>query len=189
VELVPLVDAVGVLGPLDELYPETPADGWEPDRTLWPELFAGDSWRIFCTCYLVRSEARTVLVDTGVGPPGLWDWEPEREGGLLPALEEQGVPPADVDVVLLTHVHVDHVGWNTDAGGEPVFPHARYLLHAEALAAARARVDRAHIPRCITGIEERLDTVIGGAELAPGVTVVELPGHDPGHVGVRIGEE
>ena len=115
VELVPLVDAVGLLGELDELYPGF--DDWEPYRALYPELFAGSQWRVPCTSYLIRSGGKSVLVDTGVGPAGLWGWTPEREEGLLPALAAEGVALDEVDVVFLTHLHVDHVGWNTDRDG------------------------------------------------------------------------
>jgi glyoxylase-like metal-dependent hydrolase (beta-lactamase superfamily II) len=186
VELVPLVDAVGVFGPLVEFYPEWELEEWRRYRSQYPQLFAGDSWRMTHSCYLIRSAGTTVLVDTGVGPPGLWNWEPEWEGGLLPALEREGIAPTDVDTVLLTHVHVDHVGWNADAAGAPIFAH--FVLHEDALAAARERADRSHIPRCILGIEDRMETFVGEAQVAPGVTVVELPGHDAGHVGVRIGD-
>ncbi len=62
------------------------------------------------------------------------------------------------------------------------------MLHADALAAAHERADRPHMPRCILGIEDRLETIEGGAELAPGVVAVELPGHDAGHLGVRVGD-
>lgn len=188
----PLVDGVGVLGPLDELFPDTPEGAWAPYRERYPELFSGDSWRLPIVCFLVRERGRTVLVDTGAGPSGLWtSWEPEPESqeGLLPELERRGVEPADVDIVLLTHVHIDHVGWNADDAGRPVFPEARYLLHEDALAAARERADRPHIERCVLGIEDRLQTVTDGEEIAPGLTVIALPGHDAGHVGLRVGDE
>jgi len=184
----PLVDAVGVLGPYAELFPNAPADAWEPYRERYPELFAGDSWRLICTCYLIRGE-QTILIDTGVGPPGLWDWEPEWEGGLLPALAEHRVRPEDVDIVLVSHPHVDHHGWNTDREGNVVFPNARYLLHEDALALARARADTPHIRRCLLGSEERLETFAGEADIAPGVRAVPLPGHEDGHVGIRTGDE
>jgi glyoxylase-like metal-dependent hydrolase (beta-lactamase superfamily II) len=191
VELEPLTDAVGRLGALAEIYPQVPEASWEPYRELYPDLFAGDEWRVPCTCYLVRSGGRTLLVDTGVGPPGLWDWEPEWEGGLLPELARVSVAPEDVDVVLITHVHVDHVGWNSDVDGEVVFPRARFMLHAEAVAAARARSERPSIQRCILPLLERglVDELADGAEVVPGVTAIALPGHDPGHVGLRIGGE
>jgi hypothetical protein len=63
VELDPVVDAWGELGELREVYPETPAEAWEPYRGLYPDLFAGSRWRLPCTCYLVRSGGRVVLVD------------------------------------------------------------------------------------------------------------------------------
>jgi glyoxylase-like metal-dependent hydrolase (beta-lactamase superfamily II) len=183
----PLVDAVGVLGPFAELYPDVPAEAWEPYRETYPELHTNGGWRIFCTCYLVRGE-QTVLLDTGVGPAGLWEWEPEREEGLLPALAERGVQPEDVHVVVLTHPHIDHIGWNTDRDGAAVFPRARYLLHEDALDVAHHNPHRKHIQRCLLAIEERLETFLAG-EVAAGVEVVPLPGHAQGHVGVRVGDE
>jgi glyoxylase-like metal-dependent hydrolase (beta-lactamase superfamily II) len=188
VELLPLRDAVGVLGQLAELYPDAPLEAWEPYRVLYPEAFRGTSWRIPCTCYLIRSGRRVVLVDTGVGPPGLWDWDAEEEGGLLPGLARHGVEPRDVDTVVLTHVHVDHVGWNTDAAGELVFPRARFLAHRDAIAAARRSADIPHIPRCVLSLAEKgvVDELDGEEQVADGVTVVPLPGHASGHVGVRI---
>jgi glyoxylase-like metal-dependent hydrolase (beta-lactamase superfamily II) len=181
VELVPLVDAVGLLGELDKLYPGF--DDWEPYRELYPELFAGSQWRIACASYLIRSGGTTVLVDTGVGPAGLWGWTPEREEGLLPALAAVGVAPDEVDVVFLTHLHVDHVGWNTDREGRLVFPNARYVAHRDGIAFASAS-DRPHVARTIAPVE--FEQVAGETELAQGVTAFEIPGHFPGHMGVRV---
>jgi glyoxylase-like metal-dependent hydrolase (beta-lactamase superfamily II) len=184
----PLIDAVGVLGTYAEFYPDVPAEAWAPYRELYPELFAGDSWRVFCSCYLIRGD-ETVLVDTGAGPPGAWSvFEPEWEGGLLPALAEHGVQPDAVDVVVLTHVHIDHYGWNADEEGRAMFPRARYLLHEDGLALARERGDRPHIQRCLLGIADRLETFAGEAEISPGVRVVPLPGHEIGHIGVRTSD-
>ena len=80
------------------------------------------AWRLPCLSYLVRSEGVTILVDTGVGPPGLWDWTAEDEGLLPGALEAAGVGLDQIDVVFLTHLDIDHVGWNTDLDGVPLFP-------------------------------------------------------------------
>jgi glyoxylase-like metal-dependent hydrolase (beta-lactamase superfamily II) len=181
VELVPLLDAVGLLGELDELYPGF--DDWEPYRRLYPELFSGSQWRLRCTSYLIRSGGTSVLVDTGVGPAGLWGWTPESEEGLLPALAAAGVAPAEVDVVFLTHLHVDHVGWNTDRNGELVFPNARYVAHRDGVEFARGS-GRPHVERTIAAVA--FDEIDGHTELVEGVTAYELPGHFPGHMGVRI---
>jgi len=181
VELVPLVDAVGVLGELDELFPET--SDWDAERGRYPELFAGSQWRIPCTSYLVRSSGTTLLVDTAVGPAGLWAWGAEWEEGLLPALAAEGVAPEDVDVVFLTHLHIDHVGWNTDRDGELVFPSARYVTHRDGVASARGS-ERPHIVRAIAPVP--FEEVAGETELAEGVTAFDIIGHFPGHMGLRI---
>jgi glyoxylase-like metal-dependent hydrolase (beta-lactamase superfamily II) len=192
VELTPLTDAIGELSELAEAYPEVPAQAWQPYRELYPELFAGDGWRVPCTCYLVRSDPRTILVDTGTGPPGFWDeTPPELEGGLLPALAETGVAPEEVDDVFITHVHGDHIGWNTDAAGEVVFPRARYLLHPEAVAHARELLDEAYVERSFRAVFER-DAVVpipAEAAIAPGVATTALPGHARGHSGLRISSD
>jgi glyoxylase-like metal-dependent hydrolase (beta-lactamase superfamily II) len=187
VEVLPLLDAVGELAELSEVYPSAPAEAWDPWRRIYPELFAGDRWRLPCTCYLIRSAGSTVLVDTGVGPAGLWDWEAESEEGLLPALADNGVSPDEVGLIFLTHLHIDHIGWNADRDGKPVFPRARFLAHPEAVAFAR-KSDRPHIERCVLSLLERgvVDPVEDGAELAESVSAAELPGHYPGHLGLRI---
>jgi glyoxylase-like metal-dependent hydrolase (beta-lactamase superfamily II) len=181
VELVPLTDAVGRLGELDELFPGT--SDWERERQRYPELFDGSQWRIPCTSYVIRSGGTTILVDTGVGPAGLWGWDAEWEEGLPPALAGTGLAPDDIDVVFLTHLHVDHVGWNTDREGELVFPNARYVTHRDGVAFARG-VDRPHIARTIVAVA--FQEISGETELADGVTAFEIPGHFPGHMGLRI---
>jgi glyoxylase-like metal-dependent hydrolase (beta-lactamase superfamily II) len=184
IELVPLVDAVGELGELAELFPDT--SNWTPYRDLYPDLFVESRWRLPCTCYLLRSGGETVLVDTGVGPAGLWGWDAEFEEGLLPALADAGVAPENVDAVFLTHLHVDHVGWNTDRDGRVVFPNARYVAHREGIAFARDN-PRAHTARTILPVE--LEELDGETAVAEGVTAVPLPGHFPGHMGLHIESE
>jgi glyoxylase-like metal-dependent hydrolase (beta-lactamase superfamily II) len=184
VELVPLVDAVGELGELAELFPDT--SDWAPYRDLYPEIFSASRWRIPCTSYLLRSGDGTVLVDTGVGPAGLWGWDAEFEEGLLPALEAAGAAPDDVDVVFLTHLHVDHVGWNTDRDGVVVFPNARYVAHRDGVAFARDS-GRPHVERTIASVE--FEEIDGEAVVAEGVTAFLLAGHFPGHMGLRINSE
>jgi glyoxylase-like metal-dependent hydrolase (beta-lactamase superfamily II) len=187
IEVVPIPDAVGVFGELVELYEGTSAEDWEPYRALYPELFAGSRWRIPVPVYLLRSGGRTLLVDTGAGPAGLWeDLRAEHEGLLPGALEDVSVRPEDVDVVFLTHLHIDHLGWNTDAEGRVFFPNARYVVHPHALAFALERPDRRHIVRCVTPLLDRFEDAVEGAELLPGVIAVALPGHYPGHMGLRI---
>ncbi len=187
VEIVPLLDAVGELAELSQAYPDVPAEEWAPYRELYPDVFAETRWRLAVTVYVLRSEGVNVLVDTGVGPAGLWDfWTPRREGLLPAALERAGVEREAVDVVFSTHLHIDHVGWNADEEGEIFFPRARYLVHPESLAKALSRSDRPHIRRCVQPIVDRVDWPGDGVEIAPGISSRLLPGHYPGHAGLSI---
>jgi glyoxylase-like metal-dependent hydrolase (beta-lactamase superfamily II) len=177
-----LLDAVGDLGALEEVFPET--SDWDAYREAYPPIFEGSRLRLPVVAYLVRTAGRTVLVDTGAGPQGLFDWETERAGELPSALAAEEVAPGDVDVVFFTHLHIDHVGWNTGDDGQPFFPSARYVVHRDGLEFARGEGRRDHTSRTIDPIEfEELD---GEAELAPGIAAIPLPGHYPGHMGVRI---
>jgi glyoxylase-like metal-dependent hydrolase (beta-lactamase superfamily II) len=185
IELVPLLDARGSIGRMETMYPSVPPHAWEPYRALYPELFDDQSWRPPNHCYLVRSGGQTILVDTGLGEYELLDVV-ETAGGLLPALAAQGVSPSEIDLVFITHVHIDHVGTNR------AFPEARFAMHRDAVAAAEERAsERAHIPETVLPLLEagRVDAIEDGAELAPGVVAVALDGHDQGHTGVRLGSE
>jgi glyoxylase-like metal-dependent hydrolase (beta-lactamase superfamily II) len=189
IELLPVPDAVGLLADYGEAFPEVPPESWEPYRALYPELFAADGWRLPCNSFLVRSGGVTILVDTSVGPPGLWDWTAEEEGLLPGALEALGVRRDDVDVVFLTHMHIDHVGWNADLEGETLFPRARYVVHGDSLAFALTQGGRPHVRRCILPLADRFETVTGDVELAPGVSAFVAPGHYPGHMALRLSSE
>jgi glyoxylase-like metal-dependent hydrolase (beta-lactamase superfamily II) len=184
--ITPLMDGVGLLGPLDELFPDMSEDDWAPYRDRYPDLVSGNDWRLPIMCFLVRASGQTILVDTGAGPEDMWeDWmvKPESQEGLLRKLE-----PADVDIVFLTHDHIDHVGWNVLDDGSAAFPNARYVMHEDALATARRTADRRpFVQRCVLALE--METVRGGQEIAPGVEVVELPGHAPGHSGLLVGDD
>jgi glyoxylase-like metal-dependent hydrolase (beta-lactamase superfamily II) len=186
VEVVSVLDAVGRLGDLADLYPAMPSDAWDPYREVYPSLFAGSDWLLPCATFVIRTDDVTVLVDTGAGPPGLWDWEAELAGGLPHGLEALGIGRDDVDLVFLTHLHIDHIGWNTDRGGNVFFPRARYLVHHAAAAFARTRSELPHIERCLLPLLDLLELVSGRTLLAPGVEAYDLPGHYPGHMGVHV---
>jgi glyoxylase-like metal-dependent hydrolase (beta-lactamase superfamily II) len=162
-------------------------EDWAPYRALYPELFAGPEWRLPVTCTLVRHAGRAVLVDAGTGPPGWWDfWRPEAEGCLAASLEELGVQPDAVDTIFLTHFDDDHVGWLDGS----TFAHARLLATREATAHVReamARVREATSSNWLWRlIEERVELVEPGDELLPGLSIVDYPGHRPGHAGLDL---
>ena len=142
-------------------------------------------------CLLVRSEGRLVLVDAGNGtrPGGRW----QGGGQLLEALTEADVRPEDVDVVVFTHGHTDHVGgasyWR-DGELAPTFPRARHLI-------ARADWDYFTMERQPTPphIAETLlplhaaglvDAVEPGVAVTADIDLLAAPGHTPGNAVVRV---
>jgi glyoxylase-like metal-dependent hydrolase (beta-lactamase superfamily II) len=140
---------------------------------------------------LLNTGRELVLFDTGNGENG---FVPRPQGGWLAAgLAPAGIRPDDVDVVILTHAHPDHVGGLVEAG-KPLFPNARYAIGAieydfwapegkhtgelEKLAA----VFRANTRQ----IAERFTFMKPGDEVVSGVTAIEAFGHTPGHLNLRI---
>ncbi|MFD3732606.1 MBL fold metallo-hydrolase [Streptomyces sp. NPDC058632] len=128
-------------GPVDmtpeTFFPESPAEAWEEHRTMLVPDFLADDTRIVNSAiqtWLLRSEGRTILVDTGVGNHKERPYAPvwsRMDTGFLDNLAREGVTPEDVDIVINTHLHIDHVGWNTYLDGRtwvPTFPNATYLM-------------------------------------------------------------
>ena len=117
-----------------EFFPGSEPGLWPANRSwLAPAHWdaAADRVRVAVQTWLLRSAGRTIVIDTGLGDGTVRPGVPS--GTPLPdALAAAGVTPADVDLVICTHLHADHVGWNTrlDEGGEwaPMFPNARYLF-------------------------------------------------------------
>jgi glyoxylase-like metal-dependent hydrolase (beta-lactamase superfamily II) len=142
------------------------------------------AWRLPFYVFLARAGGHTVVVDAGVGPPGGDDpFLPERQGRLPEQLAAAGVGVSDVDLVVLSHLHVDHVGW-TMAGGQPFFPNARYVAHRDDFEWVTAtRAERPYVRENVLALEAtgRLELVDGTVEPLPGVRLIRIGGHTPGH--------
>ncbi len=132
--------------------------------------------------FLLRDGGLTVLVDTGNGP--------EVQGALIDDLREAGAKPADVDVVVFTHLHGDHTGWNIDrASGAAGFPNARYLVprgdwdHYRA-----AQPPPTSFVRDIEALEGLgvMELIEGGYVISPALSTLHTPGHTPGHLSIAV---
>ena len=151
-------------------------------------------------CFVVESEGRTIVVDTCVGNDKKRDVKPwnMRQGRFLQDLAEAGFPRERVDTVLCTHLHVDHVGWNTMFDQDrwmPTFPNARYLFgrkeweHWSAEGSPREEQSDSVRPIMDAGLADLVDMDL---RITAEVGLDPTPGHTPGHVSVRIaskGEE
>jgi glyoxylase-like metal-dependent hydrolase (beta-lactamase superfamily II) len=147
-------------------------------REAFPAIHSDMDWWIPVNCALLRERDTTVLVDTGVGPQPR-AFMPELETMLLEQLE-----PEEVDIVVHTHLHIDHVGWTG------VFPNARYVVHEDDWSyfmSEPSLAERPHLREKVLPLAEQFELVSGEAEIAPGVRVQPAPGHTPGHLIVRAG--
>ena len=181
--------------PLGELWPNVAYEAWEPYRELYPDTFEGERMRLEIGCYLVRSQGKTILVDTGYGP-GPIDYIGGLRGQLMAELASERVSPTDVDIVFLSHLHLDHVGWNTtNENGKYVaaFPNARYVVHQDDLDHFRkpevqAAARYPYMGQLVEPLAEAgvLDGLAGDADLTDEVRALHTPGHTPGHMSVMV---
>lgn len=149
-------------------------------RQAFPAIHSDVDWWVPVNCALLRDDDTTVLVDTGAGPTPR-AFMPEGDAWLLDELARRGVSPEDVDVVVHTHLHVDHVGWTGS------FPNARYVVHDRDWAyfmSEPSLAERPHLREKVLPLE-RVERVTAETEIASGIRVQPAPGHTPGHVIVR----
>ena len=144
---------------------------------------------------VVQTGRETILFDTGNGEVG---FVPRPTGGRMAGLLNQaGIAPDTIDVVVLTHCHTDHIGGLME-NGRPLFPHARYVVGAdedrfwrddarlsaapESNAYKSARVFRSHL----LPLAGRTTFVKSGDTVAPGITALAAFGHTPGHLAYHV---
>jgi glyoxylase-like metal-dependent hydrolase (beta-lactamase superfamily II) len=187
--LVSLLDASGVLATTgQEAFPSATDDDWEAARPLDLQAFGPDGrWALDFRCVAIRRPRGSItLVDVGIGGEGSpAGWAP-LPGRLVEALGEAGMGVADVDTVVLTHLHEDHCGGVVDGAGYPVFGNARHVVQAAEVAAVREDPtiwDYAVGPLRAAGL---LDEVEGSVELSTGIAVFPTPGHTVGHQSVVV---
>jgi glyoxylase-like metal-dependent hydrolase (beta-lactamase superfamily II) len=185
------------------VLPDATRDACLPIRWLAPH-FMDDRGNLIMSIHalIVETPSFRIVVDTCLGNDKKRDipiWN-LRQGPFLDDLRSAGYPPESIDRVLCTHLHVDHVGWNTklvDGRWVPTFPNARYLIgrveweHWDDATADPYRqvIDDSVRPIVDAGLVDLVDM---DEQICDEVRLEPTPGHTPGHVSVRIssgGEE
>lgn len=179
----------------DLLYPRAALSGNDPERvSSFPEQVA-----VPYTPLLVDTGSLRILIDTGAGPLA------PSTGFIEESLARAGFQASDIDVVVLSHAHPDHIGGLTRADGALRFPNARFLMSRREYdfwhsAELRSRLGSgslygsAHledvmgiwVDRYLPPVRDRLEWLADDAEIAPGIAAIDAPGHTPGHLGIAI---
>lgn len=182
--------------PTTEMLPESSKDVIERHYTwLKPDFFdetVGDLGSRIQT-YVVRTPRHTVLIDTGVGNDKPREENPlwhRRQGTYIADLGARGVTPEQVDLVVCTHLHIDHVGWNTrleNGRWMPTFPRATYLFVGDEWEYWRWEKDACIADSVLPVVEAgRARLVASDHVIDPWLRLEPTPGHTPGHACVRL---
>jgi glyoxylase-like metal-dependent hydrolase (beta-lactamase superfamily II) len=170
-------------------------------KPLWERKIEADALnriRLGLTCLLVEFNGRNLLIETGIGEKfdakhaDIYGVD-HSEKNLLADLAKHGIRAEDVHIVINTHLHFDHCGWNTrreDTRLVPTFPRARYFVQRAQWehALEPSERDRAsYVHEFFLAAESQTELLEGEAEILPGVRVELLPGHTRHMQGVRVG--
>src|SRR5581483_4708414 len=159
-------------------------------KPLWERRMGADARNrvaVGMNSLLVRTGKHNVLIETGAGDKlndkqrAIW----ETEARLMSSLERAKIDPGDIDVVINTHLHFDHSGWNTLRRGDrivPAFPRAKYYVQEGELRHARLQ----HVRDRVSYLTDNYDPLVesgqmhllhGDSDIVPGVSVKVFPGH------------
>jgi len=178
VTLVSLSDGHGG-GAATDVFPDSSMDVW---RSEYAELLdANGHIRLRYGSLAVRSGGKLVIVDTGLQAP---------DGTLLTQMAQKGVDREAVDIVVLTHLHPDHVGWNM-RDSQPTFPRARYLVPKDdwdywtqrSVLESSPQVREQVMPLNDLDV---MDLIEGEHAVTDELTTIATPGHTPGHISIVI---
>ncbi len=145
-------------------------------------------------CLVIDTGRHHVLVDTGAG-----SFAPTT-GQLVPGLHAAGIQPTDIDRVIVTHAHPDHLGGNLDRDGNPAFPNATYVIGRDEWTFWTSEPNLGDLPISDHGKEilvkvahanlqplrDQIELIGHDGEIVPGIRGIAAPGHTPGHMAVEV---
>lgn len=194
IEVITLVDGHGRAP--NALFPDYEADRAAAAARQAGEDYDGETVEVPIHGFALRHGGEITLVDAGA-PDGYAD----TTGAYLDSLAAAGIDPAGVTRLAMTHLHVDHVGQMADAAGKARFPNAELFSgagdwdhffgdapYAATRTGGRERASFDLTRHACRPYADRRHDVAGETEIAPGITMLPLPGHTPGHSGIRLSD-
>lgn len=203
VEITAVLDMIPPPRDPTAMFPETSASDWSSHQ----DALENGQLQLYYGVWVVRSQGQTILVDTGMGPGP----HPDRgnvEGKLFDRLRDVLIPadrlnntnvgPSDeVNIVVHTHLHGDHVGWNLRYSGgmpAPYFRRARYLVPKadwDHFTAPETIESAPHVQRQVVPLRRlrKMDLIEGEYNITDEVSTLPTPGHTPGHQAILISSQ
>jgi len=188
--------------PLFEFLPTLTKEQYEENRS-WMEPAGCDPKTgnvVLCfQSYVVKTPHHTILIDSCIGNdkprPNRPKWNMKTDDTYLRALGAAGFSVDDIDFVMCTHLHVDHVGWNTrlqNGRWVPTFPKARYVFARQEFDYWSEQNAKAEIPpfadSVLPVVEARRHELVGNDhQIGDHVRILPTPGHTPGHIAITMG--
>jgi glyoxylase-like metal-dependent hydrolase (beta-lactamase superfamily II) len=140
------------------------------------------------TFLYVNTGEHQVLVDMGAGESA------PNVGKLVQSMGQAGIEPEQIDIVIITHAHPDHIGGALDGEGNPVYAHANYHTSKDEWDFWFSDDSMGQVPKwfvrlarkSLEGLQDRINLLEGEAEIVPGIRAIPAPGHTPGHIVVSV---
>jgi glyoxylase-like metal-dependent hydrolase (beta-lactamase superfamily II) len=189
--------------PALELFPALTGERLAENRSWLRQAKALDDEDGLILCfqsYVVKTPHHTILIDTCIGNhkprPHRPKWHMKTDDIYLGALKAAGFSVGDIDIVMCTHLHPDHVGWNTRLENRrwvPTFPNARYVFGKPEFEHWTAQNAKAEVPTFTDSVlpvveANRADLVTNDFAIGDHARIVPTPGHTPGHVAFVFGK-
>jgi glyoxylase-like metal-dependent hydrolase (beta-lactamase superfamily II) len=188
--------------PAHDLFPALTPDILAENRQWMRQARALDAEDVLILCfqsYVVKTPHHTILIDSCIGNgksrPTRPNWNMKTDDTYMRALASAGFLVDDIDFVMCTHLHPDHVGWNTRLEGGrwvPTFPNARYIFGKSEFDYWTEQNAKAEVPAFVDSVlpvveARRADIVRSDYEIGDHVRILPTPGHTPGHVAFTFG--